>query len=176
FCNIATGKPMAVDPMEPFKVAKSVKEMGLRYSTITGVARDDLEDGAAGLFARTCEQIHTMNPGTGVQCLDDDTERGGERLQQVSDARPAVFAHTLETVPRIFKQIRPAFRYERSLDVISMCKDARMITKSNLILGMGETDDEILESMQRLRDAGCDILTITQYMRPSKLHHPIDRW
>src|SRR5699024_11053500 len=166
FCNIATGKPMAVDPMEPFKIAKSVKEMGLRYSTITGVARDDLEDGAAGLFARTCEQIPTMNPGTGVELLIDDIKGSGEPLQPVIDARPEVFAHYLATVHRIFNQIRPAFRDERSLDVISMGKGAGMITKSNLILGMGETDDEILESMQRLRDAGCDILTITQYMRP----------
>jgi lipoic acid synthetase len=167
---------MAVDPMEPFKVASSVKEMGLRYSTITGVARDDLEDGAAGLFARTCTQIHAMNPGTGVELLIDDIKGRGEHLQQVFEAQPEVFAHNLETVPRIFKQIRPAFRYERSLDVISMGKDAGMITKSNLILGMGEEDQEILDSMQRLHDAGCDILTITQYMRPSKLHHPIDRW
>ena len=164
FCNIATGKPMAVDPMEPFKVAQSVKEMGLRYSTITGVARDDLEDGAAGLRP-TCEQIHSMNPGTGVELLIDDIKGNGEHLEQVFEAKPEVFAHNLETVPRIFKQIRPAFRYERSLDVISMGRAAGMITKSNLILGMGETDDEILESLQRLRDAGCDIITITQYMR-----------
>lgn len=176
FCNIATGKPMAVDPMEPFKVAQSVKEMGLRYSTITGVARDDLEDGAAGLFARTCEQIHAMNPGTGVELLIDDIKGSGQHLQQVFDAKPEVFAHNLETVPRIFKQIRPAFRYERSLDVISMGKDAGMITKSNLILGMGETDDEILDSLQRLRDAGCDIITITQYLRPSPRHLPVARW
>ncbi|MGO1685507.1 MAG: lipoyl synthase, partial [Brachybacterium sp.] len=165
-----------VDPMEPFKVAQSVKEMGLRYSTITGVARDDLEDGAAGLFARTCEQIHAMNPGTGVELLIDDIKGNGQHLEKVFEAKPEVFAHNLETVPRIFKQIRPAFRYERSLDVITMGKDAGMITKSNLILGMGETDQEIIDSMQRLHDSGCDILTITQYMRPSKLHHPIDRW
>ena len=129
-----------------------------------------------GLFAQTCRQIHTMNPGTGVELLIDDIKGNGEALEQVFDAQPEVFAHNLETVPRIFKQIRPAFRYERSLDVITMGKDAGMITKSNLILGMGETTDEIIESMQRLHDAGCDILTITQYLRPSKLHHPIDRW
>ncbi len=176
FCDIATGKPLPVDPLEPFKVAQSVKEMGLRYSTITGVARDDLPDGAAGLFARTCEQIHSMNPGTGVELLIDDVKGDGEALQQVFDARPEVFAHNLETVPRIFKQIRPAFRYERSLDVIALAKSQGMITKSNLILGMGETTDEILDSLERLRASGCDIITITQYLRPSKLHHPIDRW
>ncbi|GAA1331477.1 lipoyl synthase [Brachybacterium sp. NBEC-018] len=176
FCDIATGKPMAVDPMEPFKVAQSVKEMGLRYSTITGVARDDLPDGAAGLFAQTCRQIHAMNPGTGVELLIDDIKGNGEALAQVFESRPEVFAHNLETVPRIFKQIRPAFRYDRSLSVIRLAKDNGMITKSNLILGMGETTEEIVDSLQQLHDAGCDIITITQYLRPSKLHHPIDRW
>src|SRR5699024_12418621 len=131
---------------------KCVKEMRRRSPTMTCVARDALEDGAAGLFPRTCEQTQTMSPGSGVELLIDDIKGSGEHLQQMFDARPEVFAHNPETVPRIFKQIRPAFRYERSLDVISMGKDAGMITKSNLILGMGETDDEILESMQRLRD------------------------
>jgi lipoic acid synthetase len=176
FCDIATGKPDPLDPMEPLKVAESVKEMGLRYSTITGVARDDLPDGAAGLFAETCKQVHAMNPGCGVELLIDDIKGSDTALQQVFDARPEVFAHNLETVPRIFKQIRPAFRYERSLSVLSMAKSAGMITKSNLILGMGETPDEVIDSLERLHDAGCDIITITQYLRPSKLHHPIDRW
>ncbi|MCS6710716.1 lipoyl synthase [Brachybacterium sp. EF45031] len=176
FCDIATGKPMPLDPLEPMKVAKNVQEMGLRYSTVTGVARDDLPDGAAWLFAETCRQIHAVNPGTGVELLIDDIKGNANALQQVFEAQPEVFAHNLETVPRIFKQIRPAFRYERSLDVIRMAKDAGMITKSNLILGMGERDDEVLESLQALHDAGCDIITITQYLRPSKLHHPIDRW
>jgi len=150
--------------------------MGLRYSTITGVARDDLPDGAAGLFAQTCRQIHAMNPGTGVELLIDDIKGNGEALAQVFESRPEVFAHNLETVPRIFKQIRPAFRYDRSLSVIRLAKDNGMITKSNLILGMGETTEEIVDSLQQLHDAGCDIITITQYLRPSKLHHPIDRW
>ncbi|MDK7741183.1 lipoyl synthase [Helcobacillus massiliensis] len=176
FCDIATGKPMPVDPAEPFKVAMQVKDMGLRYSTITGVARDDLSDGAAGLFAETCKQIHKLNPGTGVELLIDDIKGDAGALEKVFEAKPEVFAHNLETVPRIFKQIRPAFRYQRSLDVLRQGKDAGMITKSNLILGMGETTEEIIESMQALHDAGTDILTITQYLRPSKLHHPIDRW
>lgn len=176
FCDIATGKPNPVDPMEPMKVAQSVKEMGLRYSTITGVARDDLPDGAAGLFAETCRQIHAVNPGTGVELLIDDIKGDPGALQQVFDSRPEVFAHNLETVPRIFKRIRPAFRYERSLDVITQAKDAGMITKSNLILGMGETGEEILDALHALHESGCDIITITQYLRPSKLHHPIDRW
>ncbi len=176
FCDIKTGKPLPVDPAEPFKVAMQVKDMGLRYSTITGVARDDLPDGAAWLFAETCKQIHKLNPGTGVELLIDDIRGDANALEQVFEAGPQVFAHNLETVPRIFKQIRPAFRYDRSLDVIRQGKDAGMITKSNLILGMGETTDEVIESMKELKDAGTDILTITQYLRPSKLHHPIDRW
>ncbi|MBV7412090.1 lipoyl synthase [Dermabacteraceae bacterium TAE3-ERU27] len=176
FCNIATGKPLKVDPMEPFKVARSVKEMGLRYATVTGVARDDLPDGAAWLFAQTCKQIHSLNPGTGVELLVDDVKGDPKALQQIFDAKPEVFAHNLETVPRIFKRIRPAFRYDRSLEVINAAKEAGMITKSNLILGMGEEREEIIDSMHALHESGCDILTITQYLRPSPLHHPIDRW
>lgn len=176
FCDIATGKPLALDPMEPIKVAQSIVEMGLRYATVTGVARDDLPDGAAGHFAATCRRIHEASPGTGVELLIDDIRGDAEAMQQVYDSKPEVFGHNLETVPRIFKKIRPAFRYDRSLGVIRSAKDAGMITKSNLILGMGETPAEVLESMQALRDHGCDLLTITQYLRPSKLHHPIDRW
>ena len=176
FCDIASGKPKPIDPAEPFKVAESVKEMGLRYATITGVARDDLPDGAAGLFAETCRQIHSVTPGTGVELLIDDVKGDPHALEIVFESKPEVFAHNLETVPRIFKRIRPAFKFERSLEVIQTAKNAGMITKSNLILGMGEEFDEIVESMQALHDHGCDILTITQYLRPSPLHHPIDRW
>lgn len=176
FCDIATGRPNPLDPAEPMKVARSIQEMGLRYATVTGVARDDLADGAAGLFAETCRQIHALNPGTGVELLIDDIRGDAFAMQQVYDAKPEVFGHNLETVPRIFKQIRPAFRYERSLGVISHARDAGMITKSNLILGMGETPDEVISAMEDLHNAGCQLLTLTQYLRPSKLHHPIDRW
>ncbi len=176
FCDIATGKPNPVDPMEPFKVAQSIVEMGLRYATVTGVARDDLPDGAASLFAQTCKQIHAVSPGTGVELLIDDIRGDASAMQKVYDSKPEVFGHNLETVPRVFKRIRPAFRYERSLEVINSAKEAGMITKSNLILGMGETTEEALASIRDLRDAGCDLLTLTQYLRPSKLHHPIDRW
>lgn len=176
FCDIATGRPNPLDPAEPMKVARSIQEMGLRYATVTGVARDDLADGAAGLFAETCRQIHALNPGTGVELLIDDIRGDASAMQQVYDAKPEVFGHNLETVPRIFKRIRPAFRYERSLGVISHARDAGMITKSNLILGMGETPDEVISAMEDLHNAGCQLLTLTQYLRPSKLHHPIDRW
>ena len=176
FCQIASAKPDALDVDEPRRVAESVREMGLRYATITGVARDDLPDGASWLYAETCRQIHELNPHTGVELLVDDFRGDEAAAQQVFDAKPEVFAHNLETVPRIFKRIRPAFRYERSLELISRARAAGLVTKSNLILGMGETFDEIVSAMEELHASGCDILTITQYLRPTPLHHPIDRW
>ena len=176
FCDIATGRPQALAREEPRRVAESVQRMGLRYSTVTGVARDDQPDGAAGLYAETIRQIHLLNPNTGVEILPPDFGAKPELVGQVFDARPEVFAHNLETVPRIFKRIRPAFTYEKSLRVLTMAREAGLVTKSNLILGMGETDAEIESAIRDLHDAGCDILTITQYLRPSKLHHPIDRW
>ncbi len=176
FCDIATGRPQPLDRDEPRRVAESVQSMGLRYSTVTGVARDDQPDGAAWLYAETIRQIHTLNPNTGVEILPPDFGAEPHLVGQVFDARPEVFAHNLETVPRIFKRIRPAFTYDKSLRVLSMAREAALVTKSNLILGMGEEDHEIEAAIRDLHDAGCDILTITQYLRPSPLHHPIDRW
>ncbi|WP_347350080.1 lipoyl synthase [Intrasporangium sp.] len=176
FCDIATGRPTTLDRDEPRRVAESVRRMGLRYSTVTGVARDDQPDGAASLYAETIRQIHRLNPNTGVEILPPDFGARPDLVGQVFDARPEVFAHNLETVPRIFKRIRPAFTYDKSLRVLTMAREAGLVTKSNLILGMGETDPEIESAITDLHDAGCDILTITQYLRPSKLHHPIDRW
>ncbi|MBR7744459.1 lipoyl synthase [Phycicoccus sp. BSK3Z-2] len=176
FCDIATGRPQPLDPDEPRKVAESVATMGLRYATVTGVARDDRADGAAGLYAETIRQIHALNPNTGVEILPPDFGARPELVSQVFDARPEVFAHNLETVPRIFRRIRPAFTYEKSLAVLSMAREAGLVTKSNLILGMGEEDHEVEGAIRDLHDAGCDILTITQYLRPSPMHHPIDRW
>jgi lipoic acid synthetase len=176
FCQIDTGKPQPLDRDEPRRVAESVRTMGLRYATVTGVARDDLDDEGAWLYAETIRQIHELNPGTGVEILTPDFSGRPELLQQVFDAAPEVFAHNVETVPRIFKRIRPAFRYDRSLDVIALARTKGMVTKSNLILGMGETRDEVSVALRDLRDAGCDLLTITQYLRPSARHHPVDRW
>ncbi|TDP68185.1 lipoyl synthase [Actinokineospora alba] len=176
FCQIDTGKPSDLDRDEPRRVAESVQAMGLRYSTITGVARDDLDDGGAWLYAETVRQIHALNPGTGVELLIPDFNAEPDQLAEVFGSRPQVLAHNLETVPRIFKRIRPAFRYERSLQVITEARDFGLITKSNLILGMGETPEEVTEALSDLHDAGCDIITITQYLRPSVRHHPIDRW
>ena len=176
FCNIDTGKPDPLDRDEPRRVAESVKVMDLKYATITGVARDDLDDEGAWLYAETIAQVHALNPGVGVEMLAPDFSGHSHLLNQVFETRPEVFAHNLETVPRIFKEIRPAFRYERSLDVITQARDFGLITKSNLILGMGETRDEVSQALKDLRDAGCDLITITQYLRPSAKHHPVIRW
>ena len=176
FCQIDTGKPSPLDRDEPRRVAESVQAMGLRYATITGVARDDLPDEGAWLYAETIRQVHALNAGTGVEILVPDFSANPELVGQVLDAAPQVFAHNVETVPRIFKSIRPAFRYERSLEVITMGRRAGLVTKSNLILGMGETRAEISEALVDLHEAGCDLLTITQYLRPSPRHHPVERW
>lgn len=176
FCQIDTGKPADYDTDEPRRVAESVVEMNLRYATVTGVARDDLPDEGAWLHAETVRQIHELNPGTGVELLATDFSGNPELLRVVFDSRPEVFAHNVETVPRIFKRIRPAFRYERSLDVITQARDYGLITKSNLILGMGETREEVSQALRDLHAAGTDIITITQYLRPTARHHPIDRW
>jgi lipoyl synthase len=176
FCQIDTGKPAPLDVDEPRRVAESVAAMGLRYATITGVARDDLADGGAWLYAQTVREIHLAVPGCGVELLAPDFNADPALLASVFDAAPEVFAHNLETVPRLFKRIRPGFRYERSLDVLRAAHEAGLVTKSNLILGMGESRDEIVPALADLRSAGCDLLTITQYLRPSVRHHPVERW
>jgi lipoic acid synthetase len=176
FCQIDTGKPAALDTDEPRRVAESVQAMGLRYATVTGVARDDLPDGGAWLYAETVRQIHTLNPGTGVELLIPDFNAKPELLAEVFGAAPEVLAHNIETVPRIFKRIRPGFRYERSLDVIRQARAAGLVTKSNLILGMGEEYHEVIAALRDLHEAGCELITITQYLRPSPRHHPVVRW
>ena len=176
FCNIDTGKPLPVDRDEPRRVAESVQTMGLKYATITGVTRDDLEDEGTWLYAETIRKVHELNPGTGVEMLAPDFSGKPELLEIVFESRPEVFAHNLETVPRIFKEIRPAFRYDRSLDVINQARNYGLITKSNLILGMGEERSEVTQALQDLHDAGCDLITITQYLRPTPNHHPVMRW
>jgi lipoic acid synthetase len=176
FCNIDTGKPDELDRDEPRRVAESVQAMGLKYATITGVTRDDLEDEGAWLYAETIRKVHELNPGTGVEMLAPDFSGNPILLNEVFETRPEVFAHNLETVPRIFKQIRPAFTYERSLNVITQAREFGLITKSNLILGLGETREEISQALVDLHAAGCDLITITQYLRPTNKHHPVERW
>jgi lipoic acid synthetase len=176
FCNIDTGKPAAYDTDEPRRVAESVASMGLKYATVTGVARDDLPDGGAWLYAETVRQIHAALPGVGVELLIPDFNGVPALLDQVFESRPEVLAHNVETVPRIFRSIRPGFRYDRSLDVLTQARAAGLVTKSNLILGMGEEREEISSALQDLHDAGCELITITQYLRPSPRHHPVTRW
>ncbi|MFG2821126.1 lipoyl synthase [Kitasatospora sp. NPDC048365] len=181
FCQIDTGKPAEFDRDEPRRVAESIVTMDLNYATITGVARDDLEDGGAWLYAETVRQVHTMTADreggrTGVELLIPDFNGVPALLDEVFAARPEVLAHNVETVPRIFKRIRPAFRYERSLDVITQARAAGLVTKSNLILGMGETREEVSQALADLVGAGCELITITQYLRPSVRHHPVERW
>ncbi len=176
FCNIDTGKPAAYDTDEPRRVAESIAAMGLRYATITGVARDDLADGGAWLYAETVRRVHAALDGIRVELLIPDFDGDAGRLAEVFGSRPEVLAHNVETVPRIFRRIRPGFRYERSLQVITDARAAGLVTKSNLILGMGETREEVSQALQDLHDAGCELLTITQYLRPSPRHHPVERW
>src|SRR5690242_3866896 len=176
FCQIDTGKPAELDRDEPRRVAESVRTMGLRYSTVTGVARDDLPDGGAWLYAETVRQIHALLPGCGVELLIPDFNGQPDLLAEVFGARPEVLAHNVETVPRIFKRIRPAFRYDRSLEVLTRAREAGLVTKSNLILGMGEERAEVSQALRDLYEAGCELLTITQYLRPSPRHHPVERW
>ncbi|CAL8967534.1 Lipoyl synthase [Tessaracoccus sp. O5.2] len=176
FCQIESAKPEGYDPSEPLRVAASVRKMGLRYATVTGVCRDDLPDEGAWLYAETIRQIHALNPGVGVEMLAPDFSGKAELLDQLFEARPEVFAHNVETVPRIFKRIRPGFRYDRSLRVLTMSREAGLVTKSNLILGMGETREEISQALRDLYDAGAELITITQYLRPNATLHPIDRW
>lgn len=181
FCQIDTGKPADFDRDEPRRVAESIVTMDLNYATITGVARDDLPDGGAWLYAETVRQVHAQTAyreggRTGVELLIPDFNAVPEQLAEVFSSRPEVLAHNVETVPRIFKRIRPAFRYERSLDVITQARAAGLVTKSNLILGMGETREEVSQALADLVGAGCELITITQYLRPSVRHHPVERW
>jgi lipoic acid synthetase len=176
FCQIDTGKPEPLDPDEPRRVADSVASMNLLYATVTGVARDDLPDEGAWLYAETVRAIHETVEGCGVEVLIPDFSANPDLLAEVFSSQPEVLAHNLETVPRIFKRIRPAFRYERSLSVLTQARAAGLVTKSNLILGMGENRDEVELALRDLHEAGCDLITITQYLRPSLRHHPVDRW
>jgi len=176
FCQIDTGKPADFDRDEPRRVAESVAKMGLRYATVTGVARDDLPDGGSWLYAETVRQIRELSPGTRVELLIPDFNGEPGRLDAVFETSPEVLAHNVETVPRIFRRVRPAFRYQRSLDVITAARQAGLVTKSNLILGLGEEMDEAVQALRDLHDAGCQLITITQYLRPSPRHHPVERW
>ncbi|MGZ4153737.1 MAG: lipoyl synthase [Actinomycetota bacterium] len=178
FCDVMTARPDPVDEDEPARVAEVVADMGLRYVVLTAVARDDLPDGGARIWAAAVRACKAAVPGIGVEVLPSDFKGGERDVATVIEAEPDVLAHNLETVRRLHDRIRPAFGYERSLEVLRLAKRLRagQITKSNLILGMGETTEEVTEALADLRAAGCDLVTIGQYLQPTKHHLPVDRW
>lgn len=175
FCDVETGRPGAVDFTEPYHVAQAVKRLGLSHVVITSPDRDDLPDKGSEQFAATTRAIHRLCPGTTVEVLTSDFDGVEEHLIRVLSADPEIFAHNVETVPRLHRKVRPRFRYERSLKVLARAKELRpdIYTKSNIMVGLGETKDEVLAVMRDMRSAGCDFLTIGQYLQPSPKHLPV---
>jgi lipoyl synthase len=178
FCDVMTAKPDAPDPDEPQRIAEAVRAMGLRHVVVTGVARDDLPDGGAAIWAQTIRAVRRSTPDCRIEVLPSDFKGGAHDIATVISAGPDVFAHNLETVRRLHATIRPAFGYDRSLDVLRIAKGTRpgQVTKSNLILGMGERPDEVAEALRDIADAGVNVVTIGQYLRPTPYHLPVDRW
>jgi lipoyl synthase len=178
FCDVMTAKPAPVDEGEPERIAEAVGAMGLRFVVLTGVARDDLPDGGARIWARTIRAVRDVVPGCRIEVLPSDFNGGERDIATVLEAEPEVFAHNLETVRRLHPRIRPAFGYDRSLDVLRVAKRIRpeQVTKSNLILGMGERPDEVLPALRDLHDVACDLVTMGQYLQPTPMHLPVDRW
>lgn len=183
FCDVMTAKPQPLDPEEPNKVAEAVALMGLKFAVITGVARDDRDDAASGHWATTIQAVRREMPGCGIEVLIPDfkgrKESPRRSLERVIAAAPDVLAHNLETVERLHPAIRPGFGYRASLDLLVWAKDLRgdQVTKSNIIVGMGETEEEVYGALRDLRATGCDIVTIGQYLQPSvSWHLPVDRW
>ncbi|HRH63066.1 MAG TPA: lipoyl synthase [Bacteroidia bacterium] len=173
FCAVATGRPLAVDLNEPMRVAQSVKLMGVKHCVITSVDRDDLKDGGATIWKQTIAEVRKQSPGTTMETLIPDFQGKWENLQQIIEAAPEIVSHNLETVRRLTKQVRIQAKYDRSLEVLKRLKQAGIKTKSGIMLGLGETYDEIKESMQDLRSVGVDILTLGQYLQPTTKHLPV---
>lgn len=173
FCAVATGRPLAVDMNEPMRVAQSVKLMGVKHCVITSVDRDDLKDGGATIWKQTIAEVRKQSPGTTMETLIPDFQGKWENLQQIIEAAPEIVSHNLETVRRLTKQVRIQAKYDRSLEVLKRLKQAGIKTKSGMMLGLGETYDEIKESMQDLRAVGVDILTLGQYLQPTTKHLPV---
>lgn len=178
FCNVATGRPDRLDPSEPARVGAAVARLGLGHVVITSVDRDDLDDGGAGQFARTIREIRQAAPKTSIEVLTPDFLRKDGALETVVEARPDVFNHNLETVPRLYPDVRPGARYFHSLRLLDRAKalDPDVFTKSGLMVGLGETGEEVHQVMDDLRSADVDFLTIGQYLQPTPKHHPIDRF
>ena len=170
FCNVSTGRPEEVDVFEPGRVAHSIKVMKVKHAVITSVDRDDLKDGGSEIWAQTIRAIRAQSPGTTMETLIPDFAGNWENLQRVIDEAPEVVSHNLETVRRLTKSVRIQARYDRSLEVLRRLKQAGMRTKSGLMLGLGETHEEVLEAMDDLRSVGCDVLTLGQYLRPTTEH------
>lgn len=176
FCDVPPGQPSPPDPDEPRRVAEAIHALHLRHAVITSVTRDDLPDGGAAAWAEVILSVRAENPGCRVEALAPDFQGDESALRRVFAARPDLFGHNLETVPRLYPAARPQAIYARSLRVLRLAKDAGLLTKSGLMLGMGETQDDLLVVMQDLRQAGCDILTLGQYLRPTPLHLPVARY
>ena len=178
FCNVATGLPAALDPTEPQRVAEAVAKMGLSHVVITSVDRDDLADGGAAHFAAVVHAIRARSPATTIEILTPDFLRKAGAEEVVIDARPDVFNHNLETVPRLYQSIRPGARYYQSLRLLDRVKqrDPKAFTKSGLMVGLGESKEEVLQVMDDMRVAGVDFITIGQYLQPTRKHAPVDRF
>jgi lipoic acid synthetase len=176
FCAVKTGRPLALDGDEPRRVADAVRAMRLKHVVVTSVNRDELPDGGAGIFAATIRTIRALSPGCGVEVLVPDFQGSPAALATVLDATPDVLAHNTETVPRLYSLVRPQARYDRSLDLLRRAKAAGAVTKTGLMIGLGETTDEVLAVCADLRHAGCDILTIGQYLQPTREHLPVSRY
>ena len=178
YCAVAHGLPTELDADEPRRVADSVVAMGLEHAVITSVNRDELADGGAGIFAETIREIRRRRPGCSVEVLTPDFRGKEDSIRAVVEAKPEIFAHNVDTVERLMRSVRPGARYWRSISVLGAIKrmDPGMLTKSAIILGMGETEEEIYQTMRDLREAAVDILTLGQYLRPSEHHIPLDRW
>lgn len=175
FCDVATGRPHSLDPEEPRHVAEAVRDLGLAHVVVTSVSRDDLADGGAGHFAATIEEIRHLCPGTTVEVLIPDLQGSQDCLEVVLAAQPTVLAHNVETVSHLHRQIRPCFRYDRSLRVLATSKrlSPHIYTKSSLMVGLGESEVEVLAALADLRQVGCDFVTVGQYLRPSREHTPV---
>ncbi|MEQ8323939.1 MAG: lipoyl synthase [Vicingaceae bacterium] len=177
FCNVETGRPLEADPFEPARVAQSVKLMGLKHCVITSVDRDDLKDGGSEIWAKTVELIRKKNPGITLETLIPDFQGKWENLQRIIDVKPEVVSHNLETVQRLSKKVRVQAKYERSLEVLKRLKDGGITrTKSGVMLGLGETDDEVIETMDDLRNAKVDVITLGQYLQPSRKHLEVSEY
>jgi lipoic acid synthetase len=173
FCNVATGRPLAVDLQEPERVAKSIQLMKIKHGVITSVDRDDLKDGGSIIWAETITKIRELNPGTTLETLIPDFKGEWDNLQRIIDVAPEIVSHNLETVRRLTKQVRIQAKYDRSLEVLKRLKDGGMKTKSGIMLGLGETEEEVLETLQDLKNVGCEIITIGQYLQPTPKHLPV---